>query len=248
MREFLDNFFDLDLLYQARWLLLDGLVRTLLLSVIAVPIGLVTGLALALCSRCGPAIRIPAELFVDLFRILPPLVLLILLYAGLPFAGIDLGAWGSVALCFLLNAGAFFCEVLRGGMKGVPETQMDAARALGLRPLAALRLVLLPQAVRIVMPDLLGNVLEIVKLTSIASVVGLPELLYQARQAQSVTYNATPIVGAALVYFLLLWPLVRILSRLERERLTSVASRRAPGRPVSVPSHAAASASYRSAP
>lgn len=219
MASFVENFLDLDLLYEARWLLLDGLLRTVLLSLVAVPAGLVSGLALALCSRGGPLVRIPAELFVDLFRILPPLVLLILLYAGLPFAGIDLGAWGSVALCFLLNAGAFFCEVFRGGMKGVPETQMDAARALGLRPTLAVRLVLLPQAVRIVLPDLLGNVLEVVKLTSIASVVGLPELLFQARQAQSTTYNATPIVAAALAYFLLLWPLVRVLSRLEAARL-----------------------------
>ena len=220
MAEFLDSFFDLDILWQARGLLLDGLLRTVLLSALAVPAGLASGLLLALCSRAGPAVRVSAAVFVDVRRILPPLVLLILLYAGLPFAGIDLGAWGSVALCFLLNAGAYFCEVLRGGMKGVPETQMDAARALGLRPWLAIRLVLLPQTVRIVMPDLLSNALEVVKLTSIASVVGLPELLYQARRAQGVTYNATPIVGAALGYCLLLWPLVRVVSRLDERRLS----------------------------
>ena len=230
MQEFLKTFFDLDLLYQARWLLLDGMMRTVLLSLIAVPIGLLTGLGLALCSRLVPVIRVAANSFVDVFRILPPLVLLILLYAGLPFAGIDLGALGSVALCFLLNSGAFFCEVFRGGMKGVPEAQMDAARALGLHPMQALRLVLLPQAVRIALPDLLGNVLEIVKLTSIASVVGMPELLFQARQAQSITYNATPIVGAALAYFLLLWPLVRLLSRLEGRQLLGRAEANGRGR------------------
>ena len=219
MRGFGDAFFNLDILWQARFLLLDGLLRTVLLSLLTVPLGLASGLLLALCSRAGPALRVPAELFVDLFRILPPLVLLVLLYAGLPFAGIDLGAWGSVALCFLLNAGAFFCEVFRGGMKGVPEVQMDAARALGLRPAQAIRLVLLPQAVRIVLPDLVGNALEVVKLTSIASVAGLHELLYQAKQAEGVTYNASPVVGAALIYFILLWPAVRILSRLEAERL-----------------------------
>lgn len=221
---FLESFFDLDILWQARWLLLDGLVRTVTLSLVAVPVGLVTGLGLALCSRGGLVVRVSAALFVDVFRILPPLVLLVLLYAGLPFAGVDLGSWGSVALCFLLNAGAFFCEVFRGGMKGVPEAQMDAARALGLRPRQAIRLVLLPQAVRIVLPDLLGNALEVVKLTSIASVAGLPELLYQARIAQGVTYNATPIVGAALIYFLLLWPLVRVLSYLDGQRLRRAAS------------------------
>lgn len=219
MADFAEAFLNTDILLQAWRLLLRGLLQTVVLSAVALPIGLLAGLALALTSRAGPAVRIPAELFVDVFRVLPPLVLLILLYAGLPFAGIDLGAWGSVALCFLLNSGAFFCEVFRGGLKGVPETQMDAARALGLRPWRALRLVLLPQAVRIVLPDLLSNALEVVKLTSIASVAGLPELLFAARQAQSATYNATPIVAAAVMYFLLLWPAVRLLSRLEGERL-----------------------------
>lgn len=219
MREFVDAFLDFGLLWEARWLLLAGLGRTVLLSCLAIPLGAVAGLGLALCSRGGRTVRVAAGLFVDVFRILPPLVLLILLYAGLPFAGIDLGSWGSVALCFLLNSGAFFCEVFRGGLLGVPETQMDAARALGLRPGQAVRLVLLPQAVRIVLPDLVSNGLEIVKLTSIASVAGLPELLFQARAAQSLTYNATPVVGAALLYFVLLWPVVRWLSRLEGRRL-----------------------------
>ena len=219
MGGFVDSFFDPGILWQARWLLLDGLLRTVLLSLLAVPVGLAGGLGLALCSRGGVALRVPAELFVDVFRVLPPLVVLVLLYAGLPFAGLDLGAWGSVVLCFLLNSGAFFCEVFRGGMRGVPEAQMDAARALGLHRLQAIRLVLLPQAVRIVLPDLISNGLEVVKLTSIASVVGLPELLYEARQAQSITYNATPIVGVALIYFALLWPVVRLRSRLEAERL-----------------------------
>ena len=218
MADFAEALLNADILLQAWRLLLRGLLQTVVLSVVALPLGLTTGLALALTSRAGPAVRIPAEFFVDVFRVLPPLVLLILLYAGLPFAGIDLGAWGSVALCFLLNSGAFFCEVFRGGLKGVPETQMDAARALGLRPWPALRLVL-PQAVRIVLPDLLSNALKVVKLTSIASVAGVPELLFVARQAQSVTYNATPIVAAAVMYFLLLWPVVRLLSRLEAERL-----------------------------
>jgi len=72
-----------------------------------------------------------------------------------------------------------------------------------------------------VMPDLLSNTLEVVKLTSLASVVALPELLFQARQAQSLTYNPTPIVAAAVVYFLLLWPVVRLLSRLENRAIAA---------------------------
>ena len=79
--------------------------------------------------------------------------------------------------------------------------------------------VILPQAVRNVLPDLIGNTLEVVKLTSIASVVALPELLYAARQAQAVTYNATPIIAAGIIYLVCLWPLVRLLSRFEHKQL-----------------------------
>ena len=224
MADFIAAFANLDILEQAWRILLRGLWETIVLSLLALPLGLVAGLGLALASRTRAVIRVPVVLFVDLFRTLPPLVLLILLYAGLPFAGIDLGSWGSVALCFLLNSGAYFCEVFRGGMNGVPDTQMEAARALGLRPWQGMMLVVLPQATRLVLPDLISNGLEVVKLTSIASVVNLPDLLFVARQAQSVTYNATPIVAAALAYFLLLWPVVRLLSRLESARLAARAS------------------------
>jgi polar amino acid transport system permease protein len=97
----------------------------------------------------------------------------------------------------------------------VPSGQIDAARSTGLGRMQTMGYVVLPQAVRNVLPDLLSNTLEVIKLTSLGSVVAMPELLFQARQAQSVTYNPTPIVLAALVYFVMLWPLVRLLSRLE---------------------------------
>ena len=96
--------------------------------------------------------------------------------------------------------------------------QVEAARSTGLTRGQTMTYVVLPQAIRNVLPDLISNTLEVVKLTSIASVVALPELLFQARQAQSVTYNATPIMAAAVVYFILLWPVVRVLSRLENRR------------------------------
>src|SRR4029078_10647708 len=89
-----------------------------------------------------------------------------------------------------------------------------------------------PHAVRNVLPDLLSNTLEVVKLTSLGSVVAMPELLFQARQAQSLTYNPTPIVIAALIYFVMLWPLVRLLSRLENRvlaRAEILSARRVPG-------------------
>ena len=187
-----------------------------------VPLGLGAGFVFAMLStRREPWLRFPLMAFIDVFRAIPPLVLLILLYAGLPFAGLDLGAWGAVALAFLLNTGAYYAEILRAGIESVPRGQPEAARALGLRRWQVWVFVVLPQAVRNVLPDLIGNTLEVVKLTSIASVVALPELLFQARQAQSVTYNPTPIVMAAVIYFLILWPLVRLLSRLENRALAA---------------------------
>jgi polar amino acid transport system permease protein len=98
---------------------------------------------------------------------------------------------------------------------------VEAARSTGLTSAQTMRFIVLPQAVRNVLPDLISNTLEVVKLTSIASVVALPELLFQARQAQSVTYNASPIVAAAIMYFILLWPVVRLLSRLENKQLAA---------------------------
>jgi polar amino acid transport system permease protein len=213
-------FFDLDIIRQAAPILWRGLRMTLLLSALVIPLGLAGGLLLAVASTARARwVRWPLAAWVDFFRAFPPLVLLIFLYAGLPFAGIELGAFGCVAIGFFLNTGAYYGEVLRAGIESIPRGQTEAARSTGLGWAATLRHVILPQAVRNVLPDLLSNTLEVVKLTSLASVVALPDLLFEARQAESVTYNASPIVAAAAIYFVLLWPLVRLLSRLENRAI-----------------------------
>lgn len=218
--DFVDTFLNREIAVAAAPILWQGFLATLLLALMTVPLGALGGMVLALLStQRNPWIRWPLMAWVDFFRAIPPLVLLVFLYAGLPFAGVDLGAWGAVALAFFLNTGAYYGEILRAGIESVPRGQYEAARALGLRRWQVWGFVVLPQAVRNVLPDLISNTLEVVKLTSIASVVALPELLYQARQAQSVTYNATPIMVAAVAYFILLWPVVRLLSRLENRQL-----------------------------
>ena len=219
---FVDAFFNLEILKQAWPILLMGLWQTVLLSALVVPLGVACGLLLALLSLAKSRwVRWPLIAWVDVFRALPPLVLLVFVYAGLPFAGLEVSPWGAVAIGFTLNTGAYYGEIFRAGIASVPPGQMEEARSLGLSPARAMRLVVLPQAVRNCLPDLISNTLEVVKLTSLAAVVALPELLFQARQAQSVTYNATPIMAAAVMYFLLLWPVVRLLSRLENRQLAS---------------------------
>ena len=223
MEEIVQAFFNTEIAQAALPIVLQGLLNTVLLSLMVVPLGLAGGLILAMLALSkSRLIRWPLMAWVDFFRAFPPLVLLILLFAGLPFAGLELDGFSCVAIAFFLNTGAYYGEILRAGIESIPRGQVEAARSTGLSGTQAMIYVVLPQAVRNVLPDLLSNTLEVVKLTALGSVVAVPELLFQARQAQSVTYNATPIVMAAVIYFLILWPVVRLLSRLENRALHAI--------------------------
>ena len=180
-------------------------------------IGLVGGLLVALLSLSrSRTITWTTIALVDLFRAAPPLVLLILLYSGLPFAGVRLTPTVAVCLAFFCNTSSYYGEIYRAGIESVGRGQWEAARSTGLSGLQTLAYVILPQAVRNVLPDLVSNTIEVVKLTSIASVVSFPELLYSADMARSLTFNSSPVVLAAMIYVVILWPLVRLVSRLER--------------------------------
>ena len=218
----MSDFFDVGIILAAWPMLWRGLVTTLLLSALVIPLGLLAGLVLALLSRAASrAIRTAVLVWTDLFRAFPPLVLLILLYGGLPFTGLELSGVACMAIAFFLNTGSYYGEVIRAGIESIPQGQSEAARSLGLGLWVTMRKIILPQALRRVLPDLVSNTLEVVKLTSLASVVAVPELLYQARQAQSLTYNPSPIFAAAVLYALALWPIVKLLRRLEQRAVLS---------------------------
>ena len=214
----LQQFLNFEIMQKVFPLLLRGLGTTLYLCAIVIPLGLIGGLGAALLLTSKRAwVRWPAIVVVDFFRAIPPLVLLILLYSGLPFAGIRLSPVEAVALGFLLNTSSYFGEIYRAGIESVGRGQWEAARSTGLSAGQTLGYVVLPQAVRNVLPDLVSNTIEVVKLTSIASVVSFPELLYSADMARSLTFNSSPVVLAAVMYLLILWPCVRLVSRLERK-------------------------------
>jgi polar amino acid transport system permease protein len=220
MEEIVENFFNADIALGALPLVASGILNTILLSLMVIPLGFSAGLLLAVMAQSKhPWVRWPLMAWVDFFRAFPPLVLLVLLFAGLPFMGLELGGFACVAIAFMLNNSAYYGEVLRAGIDSVPHGQVEAARSTGLSGGQAMIYIVLPQAIRNVLPDLLSNTLEVVKLTSLGSVVAVPELLFAARQAQSTTFNATPIVMAAVIYYAMLWPMVRLLSRLENRAL-----------------------------
>jgi polar amino acid transport system permease protein len=216
MNEIAAQFFNLEVMTKVFPIVVRGLGMTLLLCAAVIPLGLIGGLIVAcLMQTRSSLVRIPIALFVDLLRALPPLFLLILIYAGLPFVGIQLSSFSTVCLAFFLNTSAYYSEVYRAGFESVGRGQWEAARSTGLNSLQTITYVVAPQAVRNVLPDLVSNTVEVVKLTSLASVVALPEMLYAADMARAVTYNSSPMVLAAAIYLILLWPAVRFISRLE---------------------------------
>lgn len=220
MELLLNSFLNIGILAQTWPYLLAGFWMTVKLCLVVIPIGVGGGLTVALLSTVrNPLVRWTVVAYVDFFRAFPPLVLLMFIAFGLPFMKIDLGAFGAVAVAFLLNTSSYYGEIFRAGIESVPKGQFEAARSTGLSAAQTLTYIVVPQATRNVIPDLIGNTLEVVKLTSLASVVALPELLYAARQAQSVTYNATPVIAAGLIYLVCLWPLVRLLSRFEHKQI-----------------------------
>jgi polar amino acid transport system permease protein len=215
------QFFNLAIMERALPLLLMGLRQTIVICLMVIPLGLAGGLAFALLSRASLSpVRWAAVVAIDFFRAVPPLVLLIFVYSGLPFAGLRPTPFAAVGIAFLLNTSSYYGEIYRAGIESIGLGQWDAARSTGLTVSQTLAYVVLPQAMRNVLPDLVSNTVEVVKLTSIASVVALPELLYSADMARSVTFNSSPLVLAAAIYLIMLWPIVRLVSRLERRIAT----------------------------
>ena len=214
MDQLIEQFFNIEIMIAAWPTILRGLWMTLAICAVVIPMGLLGGLfaALGMLSQ-NRALRWATVGFVDFFRAIPPLVLLIFVYSGLPFAGLRLSPFAAVAIAFLLNNSAYYGEIFRAGIGSVGTGQTEAARSTGLGASQTMAYVVLPQAVRNVLPDLLSNTVEVVKLTS---VVSLSELLYAANMARSVTYNSSPLVLAAILYLLVLWPLVRVISRYQR--------------------------------
>ncbi len=220
MQELIDNFLNLDSLREIYPLLLQGLRLTLALAAVALPTAIAGGLAVALLySFSGKAMRRAIIVAIDFLRAFPVLVLLVLVFYGLPFLGIRLGSFAAVILALGLNNTGYFGEIFRAGFAAVAPGQAEAASALGLSRVQVLLLVLLPQAVRKVIAPLAGNALELVKTTSIGALVAMPELLRSARVAQEQTYNPTPLMAAAIIYFILLWPFSRWVAVLERRAL-----------------------------
>jgi polar amino acid transport system permease protein len=198
------------LLLAGRW--------TVLLSLIAFAGGGVVGLLIALMrvSEARPA-RWFAVGFIRVFQGTPLLLQLFLVFFGGDMIGVPLGAWLSVILGLSLNAGAFLGEIWRGSIQAVPNGQIEAARALGLHYGQRMLRIVAPQALRTAIPPTVGFLVNLIKSTSLAAIIGFVELTRAGQQLNNATFRPFLIFGlVALLYFVMCWPLTIVASRLER--------------------------------
>ncbi|TCL64179.1 amino acid ABC transporter permease [Rhizobium sp. BK251] len=219
-----ETFFNIDVLISSLPALWRGLLNTFLIGIFSIIFGVAGGLVISVFRLyAARPLRLISIAYIDIFRAIPALVVLILIYYALPFIGISLSAWTSAILSFSLVMAAYSAEVFRSGIESVPRGQFEAASALGLPFRITLVKVILPQAVRIVIPPITSNCVSMFKDTALASTVALPELLKEAQDAQALYANPTPLIGAALVYLIFLLPLVRLVSLLEAKFRTEKA-------------------------
>ena len=217
MENLIHTFFNWPVLVESMPFLLNGFVVMIRIGATSIALGLMGGLFLALVKlyapRPGPLL---AQIYIDVYRSIPLLVYLFIVYYALPFVGIRLSAFWATTVALSMVSSAYAAEIYRAGIEAVPKGQFEASSALGLGFFDTMRDVVLPQAIKIVIPPMTGNCVNVLKDTALASVVALPELLKEAMQAQALAANPTPLVGAAALYLLLLWPMVRLVAYFER--------------------------------
>src|ERR1700704_3027305 len=197
--------------------LLKGLQWTLALSAIAFVTGTLTGLAIALLRSSGfRAVERAAAGYIALFQGTPLLMQLFVVYYGLALIGLKLDAWVAVAIGFTLHASAYLGEIWRGSIDAVPRGQAEAANALGLGYVARMKDVILPQAFRISLPATIGFLVQLIKGTSLASIVGFTELARAGSMISNQIYKPLLVFGVVgLLYFAICWPLSLYGSLLE---------------------------------
>ena len=206
------------LLGQNEWLfLLQGLKWTLLLSAIGFVGGGVFGLLIALARTAD--VRLLRRLtggYISVFQGTPLLMQLFVVYYGIALLGINVDAWLAVAIAFTLHASAFLGEVWRGAIQAIPKGQSEAANALGLHYASRMKDVILPQAFRISLPATIGFLVQLIKGTSLAAIVGFIELARAGQIVSNQTYRPLMVFGiVGAIYFVICWPLSLYGARLE---------------------------------
>lgn len=209
MNNLIDTFFNLAVMRQYLPQVIQGMGVTVMLALVVVATGLLLGFVLAVLRslRIKP-LNALIILFADVFRAVPALVILIILYFALPTVGIRMSGFVSAWLGLSLVLAAFAEEIVWAGILSVPRGQWEAARATGLGVGQCMRLVVLPQALRLTVAPLTNRAIVITKNTALASLLAVGEILYQAQAGYAFSYNPSPLTLGAIAYLILFIPLV----------------------------------------
>ncbi|MBB6578603.1 polar amino acid transport system permease protein [Comamonas odontotermitis] len=215
---------DFGFLWKYRTLLVGGIGYTLLFTVICVLGGLAVGLVAGLgrLSR-HKVVTAPLRAFVEVFRCTPVLVQLVWFYYALPvLTGIEMSAPVAAALCLSLYGGAFYSEIIRGGIISTDIGQTEAGQAIGMTRGQVMRRIVLPQAFRKMIPPLVNQSILQLKNTSLLMVLAVPDLLYQGQVIAHDTYRPLEVYTfIAIAYFVILFPITLWAKRLEHGNLTA---------------------------
>lgn len=197
-----------------------GLQVTLLFTITTVLSGLVVGLITGMLRLPNSPrwISIPVQIWTEIFRCTPLLVLLVWAYYALPvLIGVDLSAGTACFIALTFYAGAFYAEIFRGGIEAVDKGQWEAGRAIGMRRGRIFRRIVLPQAVPLMIPALINQTILQLKNTSLVSAVAVGDLLYQGSVITGASYRPLEVYTTiAAIYFAILFPLTLVASRIER--------------------------------
>ncbi|QRG04664.1 amino acid ABC transporter permease [Xanthobacter dioxanivorans] len=197
----------------------EAFLRTVWLSLAIIFTGTLAGLALAVLRAVGKApLTFAVRAYADVTRSLPPLVIIILWFFGLPYFGIRMSGFMVSWLVLSLVLAAFAEEIFWSGIKSIPKGQLEAARSTGLSFGAAMAHIILPQAIQHTLPPMTSRIISTVKNTALAATVATPDLLGVALTVQGKLANTTPLVMAAVAYLLMIYPLVILTKRIERRR------------------------------
>lgn len=220
MDRFIFTFFNGEVMWEYLPKILSGMWVTTYLAAFVIVTGLALGLLLALLrsilsqklpaplSWLAETLRLLIIFFVDLMRSVPPLVLIVLFFYGLPALGLDIAGLGATWLALSLVLAAFAEEIYWAGLVSVAKGQWEAARSTGLGFLQTLLYVILPQAIRLTIPPLTNRTIAITKGTALGQVVAVQEILYQAYSGLSFSSNPSPLTLGALAYLALFLPVV----------------------------------------
>lgn len=217
MEELLRNYFNMEIMAGALPSVLSGFLTTIKVGLVVIVTGVLFGLALAVLRLPGwRIVNLLITTWIEVFRTLPQLVILIFLYFALPYAGVSLSPF--VATAFALGAvlSAFCAEIFSAAIMALPKGQSEAAQALGFGPIRNLRYILLPQAMRLATPLVTNRMIAVVKGSALGVAVSLDDTLGAAQSYMSITANPSPLMLAAALYLAFFIPLVALSRLIER--------------------------------